>query len=277
MARVIKANLDEMVFEGREKDYGAYQLRKHYSKFLLYSLIIGIAVISLIPLSDMAKKYLAADNVNQKNTVYKEIVIKMADLPPPPPIDENLVPPPPPPTLPPPQVRTVAFRIPEPTPEEELNPEEEQTIVEQEELKNAPIIGLEDKEGTDDITAALADEVVFQEEELPEVVKEKEPDVNMFVVVEEEPKPINLAEIQKSIGFPTAARDANIEGSVVLRVLVERDGTYKRHIVLNSVHPILTKAVENEIHRLRFTPAIQGGKPIPFWMNIPINFKLITQ
>lgn len=271
--QVVVADMDEMVFENRERRYGAYYLRKRYPKVLLYSVLIACLIFSLIPLSAVIQSALAAGK-GEKVAMAKEVVINMADLPPPPPIDENEPPPPPPPNLPPPQVKTVAFKIPEPTPEEELDPEEEQTIVEQEELKEAPVIGLEDKEGSEDATLLLEGDI-SGEGDLPEVVVEKEPDVNAFIVVEEEPKPVNMGEVQKSIGYPQVARDAGISGNVVVRVLVGKDGTYTRHRVLNGVHPVLEKAVEKELPRLRFTPAIQGGKPIPFWVNIPFVFKLV--
>ncbi|MEL6592497.1 MAG: energy transducer TonB, partial [Bacteroidota bacterium] len=78
------------------------------------------------------------------------------------------------------------------------------------------------------------------------------------------------------IGYPQIARDAGIEGNVVVRVLVDKRGNYDKHKIITQVHPILTKAVEEHISKLQFTPAIQGGKPIKFWVNIPFNFKLLN-
>ncbi|MEL7340987.1 MAG: energy transducer TonB, partial [Bacteroidota bacterium] len=78
------------------------------------------------------------------------------------------------------------------------------------------------------------------------------------------------------IGYPQIARDAGIEGNVVVRVLVDKRGNYDKHKIITQVHPILTKAVEEHIAKLQFTPAIQGGKPIKFWVNIPFNFKLLN-
>ena len=113
------------------------------------------------------------------------------------------------------------------------------------------------------------------EGDIPDVIVEQEPDINQFVFAEEEPSPINMSDVQKLLGYPQIARDAGIEGSVVVRVLVGKKGQYKKHKIINQVHPILAKAVEKEIGKLRFTPAIQGGKPIDFWVNIPFNFKLL--
>jgi protein TonB len=105
--------------------------------------------------------------------------------------------------------------------------------------------------------------------------KKKEPDINAFVFVQEEPKPINMDEVQAAVGYPTVARDADIEGVVVVRVLVDEYGNYRKHRIIKTAHPVLSEAVESKIKMLRFTPAIQGGKPIAFWVNVPFRFTLV--
>ncbi|RMG57162.1 MAG: energy transducer TonB, partial [Bacteroidetes bacterium] len=159
-------------------------------------------------------------------------------------------------------------------PEDEIDPEEDQTITEMEELKEAPNIGFEDKDGAEE---GFFDGVEFETEgEIPEVIVEQAPSIDEFIFAEEEPQPINMDDIKKLIGYPQIARDAGIEGSVVVRVLVDKKGNYARHRIINQVHPVLAKAVEEHVNKLRFTPAIQGGKPIQFWVNIPFNFKLLN-
>ena len=118
-------------------------------------------------------------------------------------------------------------------------------------------------EKTSSSADAVADEEVIQ-------IK-PEPDINAFVFAEEEPKPVMTDDIHQVLGYPQIARDAGIEGNVVVRVLVDEDGKYSRHKVINQVHPVLAKAVEEHVGNLRFTPAIQGGKPIKFWVNIPFK------
>lgn len=272
MAQIIKADMDEMVFEDRERRYGAFFLRKVYPKHLM----IGTSIVSAIML---AYTFLPLTGIfaPEEKEEFKTVAVKitMEDLPPPPPLEEeDKPPPPPPPKVPPPQIKTVAFQIPEPTPEEELDPEEDQTIAEIDELKEAPAIGLEDKEGDD--TGLFAGDFEEGEGDVPEVIVEQEPNINDFIFAEEEPKPVNMGDIQKLIGYPQIARDAGIEGNVVVRVLVDKAGNYNKHKIITQVHPILTKAVEEHIQKLKFTPAIQGGKPIKFWVNIPFNFKLLN-
>lgn len=268
------ADMDEMVFEDRERRYGAYFLRQKYPSHLL----IGTLITSFIALAmtfgpfiiDKYQLFGAGEEKAERKVV--KVEIKLEDLPPPPPVDEETPPPPPPPDIPPPKVATVAFQIPEPTPEEELDPDEDQTIVEVEELNDAPNIGLEDQEG--DEFGVFTGEIDGDGEEF-EVIVERAPDPNEFIFAEQQPQPINMDDIKKLIGYPQIARDAGIEGNVVVRVLVDKKGNYKDHRVINQVHPILAKAVEGKLPNLKFTPAIQGGKPIQFWVNIPFNFKLI--
>lgn len=274
MAQIIKADMTEMVFEERDKAYGAYPLRKGYPKALLYSVITAVLLFLIFSFAQIVANSFAGGEEDSKKSI--SVKMNMEDLPPPPALDEEKPPPPPPPKPPPPQIKTVAFKIPEPTPEEELDPEElEKTIAEVEELKEAPNIGIEDKEGDD---FGVFEGIEEGDGDVPEVIVEKkaEPDINAFIFAEEEPKPVNMGDIQKAIGYPQIARDAGIEGNVVVRVLVDELGRYKRHKIINQVHPILTKSVEKHINKLKFTPAIQGGKPIPFWVNIPFNFKLIN-
>ncbi len=105
---------------------------------------------------------------------------------------------------------------------------------------------------------------------------EAEPDVNLFIVVDQEPEPINLRDIQKEIGYPEQAREAGIQGNVVVRILVDEEGSYIKHNVLNSVHPLLEEAVVNKIEALTFEPAIKDGKEIKFWVNVPFKFELLN-
>lgn len=101
-----------------------------------------------------------------------------------------------------------------------------------------------------------------------------EPDMNKFVLVQEQPKPINLDEVKMAIDYPLIAREMEIQGQVIVRILVDKKGKYVKHIIAKAGHPILQKEVEKWLDFLVFSPAIQGGNPIRFWVNIPFNFKL---
>ncbi len=116
---------------------------------------------------------------------------------------------------------------------------------------------------------------VLNQENLGDGISQTLPEVNDFVVVEESPKALNMRDIKIRIGYPQEAREAGIEGNVVVRILVDQEGNYMRHIVLNEAHPSLQEAVERELPVLQFNPAVMDGKPVAFWVNIPFSFKLI--
>jgi len=103
---------------------------------------------------------------------------------------------------------------------------------------------------------------------------EPDPDVNAFVVVEREPVPINLDEIRRRIVYPPLAEEAGIQGKVIVRVLVGKDGKYRKHVILKSPHKILTEAVEKELPNLEFTPGMLAGKPVKVWVTIPFDICL---
>lgn len=263
------ANLDDMVFEDKERRFGAFFLRKNYPLHLFLA-TLGITLFTLIasygPLLAERNGWFAKEE--KKTREVKKIVLE--ELPPPPPLNEDTPPPPPPPQAPPPQVRTVEFRVPEPVPEEEAEEDQEMKTVE--ELEDAPNFGSEDKEG-EDIGVPIGD---IGDGDVPEVIVDNDPGINDFVSVEQEPVPVNINDIKSLIGYPQIARDAGIQGQVVVRVLVDKTGNYDRHKVVKSVHPILDEAVQAHLSKLKFTPAIQGGRPIKFWVNIPFNFKLLN-
>ena len=100
------------------------------------------------------------------------------------------------------------------------------------------------------------------------------PGYDSFVMVEKEPAAINWNEVIGEIGFPNVAREAGIEGQEVVRILIEPDGIPSSYRVLKSTHPILQKAVTDQIADLRFTPGMNNGKPIQVWVTIPFDFIL---
>lgn len=95
-----------------------------------------------------------------------------------------------------------------------------------------------------------------------------------FIPAEQIPQEINLRDIQKKVGYPYLARMMDLEGTIVFRVLVDENGNYSKHLPPKSGHPILINAIEEELCKLSFSPAKQGGKNIKFWVNVPFMFKL---
>jgi protein TonB len=256
MKPIIRADLDDMVFEGKNRDYGAYFLRKHYGRYLLIASLIRAFAFCFFMYLPAIGEYFDNNKAEKEQKVFKGVELSLENLPPP-------------------KLRTVAFRIPEPKPKEEIQ-DDDQEVATVQELEEAPNIGLEDiegeevgfidipEEGTGTAPAAVIEET------------EPEPDFNEFVFVSQEPEPINIDDIKALIGYPDVAREANIEGKVVVRILVGKNGKYIKHKVIKKAHPMLAQAVEQHIGKLTFTPALQGNQPIKFWVNVPFAFQLIN-
>ncbi|MEL6676913.1 MAG: energy transducer TonB [Bacteroidota bacterium] len=269
MANIVKADWEEMVFEDREKTYGAYMLRKKYPAHLFSGLLMVALLFMGVGTYPVLAHHLGWDKVKILPPEEKEVIV-IFDTPPP--IDEKNPPSEPPPLLPPLEVKVVAYQIPEPTAMEDLIDDEPQTIATIETLKEAPNLGTKDSDGLD--IGALFKGDGADGGVVPDVIKETEPAADVFVSVDEVPKAINLGDLVNLIGYPQMARDSGIEGLVTVRVLVDKKGHYRKHKMLNGIHPLLSERVEKFISKLEFTPAIQGNRPVMFWVNIPFNFKL---
>lgn len=89
-----------------------------------------------------------------------------------------------------------------------------------------------------------------------------------------DPQPTNMLAVKRAVGYPKKALNAGVQGDVVLRVLVDEAGNYLKHKIIGTPPPLLLHAVEAQIATLQFMPAIQEGKPIKFWVNVPFKFTL---
>lgn len=93
----------------------------------------------------------------------------------------------------------------------------------------------------------------------------------------QEPKPLNFSDIQGKIGYPEALREAGIQGMVVARILVDREGAYAQHEIVKSDDPQLQAAVEPYLAHLRFDPPRDAeGQATQAWVNLPFRFKLLN-
>jgi len=74
--------------------------------------------------------------------------------------------------------------------------------------------------------------------------------------------------------YPPRARRQNIEGSVLLRVLVNKEGRASEVQVVESSHPEFTRAAQKSVRRSRYVPMMYLGQPADAWVLIPFHFKL---
>jgi periplasmic protein TonB len=117
----------------------------------------------------------------------------------------------------------------------------------------------------------------------PPVVKEKASPAEQeepFVVVEEMPMfpggdSTLLAYISRNTKYPESAKSNKIQGKVIVRFCVTSDGGVDRISVLKGVNPELNAEATRVVGTLpQFKPGKQGGRPVPVWYMVPIDFSL---
>lgn len=251
--------LDEIVFENRNKEYGAYRLRRKYNKYLSIGVIIGIIVTS----GAIIGPYINAKALeNQKKREERQVELQMENLDQP----ENLVEPPPPPPPPPPEETVQQARYVAPVVVDSVKPEEASRFMTADEAR------IEVR--NEDVS------VVELVEEVQEEVKEEEAPIEVFVVVEEMPsfpggEKALLEFINSNIQYPEIAKENNIQGRVILRFCVTYKGTVDQVTVIKGVDPSLDNEAVRVIKLLpTWKPGKQGGKPVNVWYSVPVTFQL---
>jgi len=254
----IKApTFDEIVFEHRNKEYGAYTLRKKYNRNVIIALLIGIVIMA----SAIITPYLNAKAAeNRQKRTEREVAIEMENLDQP---NETVAPPPPPP--PPPQDVVQQAKYVPPVVVDSVKPEEAQQLMTADEAQ----VEIQNEDVNIEIV-----------EEVKEEVQEEEPEPEPFVVVEEMPMfpggdAALLTYIAEHTNYPEVAKENNIQGRVIVRFCVTSKGTINQVSVLKGVDPELDKEAIRVVESLPgFKPGKQGGKPVPVWYMVPITFTL---
>jgi len=81
--------------------------------------------------------------------------------------------------------------------------------------------------------------------------------------------------IAEHVEYPKQAVDENIQGTVVVKFVITKQGKAQEAEIIRSVHPILDSAALEVIPKLKeFTPGIQDGKYVHVYFTLPISFKL---
>jgi TonB family protein len=84
-----------------------------------------------------------------------------------------------------------------------------------------------------------------------------------------------LKYIGDSTRYPKDAKEKGIQGKVIVRFMVQKDGTVSDVSVLQGVSPSLDSESIRVVKTLpKFTPGELNGKKVPVWFMIPITFSL---
>ncbi len=246
---------DDIVFENRNREYGAYKLRTRYNRNVIISLLIGIIIVG----TAVIMPYLNAKAAeNKAKRAERQVEIKMENLDTP---ADQVAPPPPPP--PPPQDVVQQARYVPPVVVDSIKPEENVQLM-----------------TADQAQVEVRDEEVVEVVEVKQEVQEEEAEAEPFVVVEEMPlfpggDVALLQYIAEHTQYPEVAKENNIQGKVIVRFCVTSKGGVDKVSVLKGVDPELDKEAMRVVQTLpAFKPGKQGGKPVPVWYMVPINFTL---
>jgi protein TonB len=98
---------------------------------------------------------------------------------------------------------------------------------------------------------------------------ETDPDPGTFIPVEEEPYPV----LSPAPVYPEMARAAEVEGTVRVRALVNKEGRIEKAFVVSG-HPMLDEAALAAVRAWVFQPAMQQHRPVKVWVTVPIKFVL---
>lgn len=276
--QAIPETLDEIVFRDRNKEYGAYELRKSYVNYITGAVIIaGVLFILMFVPWFIYEKYFSEPPPMEEKIV--EIDNKV--LPPPPAADPKTPPPPVVPKIPPPpQVKTIKFVPPEIKPDELVKRSEPLTKIDD---LNKATASTETKDpGPNADTSAMPPLDPNLMTTTKSVITGTGSGDEVFTAVEQFPTfPGGLEALNKflskNVRYPQRAISAGISGKVYVQFVVSADGTIRDNEVIVQ-KGIGTGCDEEAVRVVRSMPAWnpgrQGGRAVAVRYSIPINFKL---
>ena len=259
---LFKTSWKNLIFERRNKEYGAYVLRTEYDNYILLALLAAVLLAGVsIGGPTLYEKFFGDKFAVEE---MKEVVLTDV-LPPPPP--ENPNEPPPPVELP--KVETIKFLPPEVKKDEEVV-EPPPTI---EEVKEA-VISNKTEEGV------KGDETTVVVEEAPPAPIEEPKEEEVLVYAEQMPEfPGGQAEMfkffAKNINYPREAANMGIEGRVALSLEVDKDGNLAKITVEKSLgYGCDEEAVRVAKLMPKWNPGKMNGRSVKVKVRVPIKFQL---
>ncbi|MBI4549285.1 MAG: energy transducer TonB [Ignavibacteriae bacterium] len=221
-------------------------IRRLYQRHLTMALVIAVVVHFLA----IATYYLVGYFSEEEEPVALVRLMKYSELGPPPSITNTEAAPQVAVTVP---VAKPTVGVPVPVPDAEVNPE--QTIATQQELSEiqSPVVS---SEGSGNVSI---------EQDIN--IEEDPPD---FVPVEKQPVPVKQVQPE----YPEIARRAGVEGTVWVKILVDKEGKAKKAVIMKSDAEIFNEPAQKAALQWVFTPALMNNGPVAVWAAVPFRFKL---
>lgn len=268
----------DIVFEGRNKDFGAYVLRTtskpRHLKAFIYT-VVGLLIIGIAAASYLSVQAYIAEQAAITDQASQELVafVDQAEEEPEEEIQEK-----------------VEMPEPEALPEEILNTVKvtELLIAKDEEVKSEDEIKTQDELqetetafGSTDFDKGTDDRNVVREYKNEVIVEEKKPEPEkVFTAVEQMPQfPGGDAALMKylsnNINYPQVAMENGVQGRVIVQFVVTKTGKVGEVKVIRSVDRDLDKEAVRLCKSLpQFIPGKMNGQAVNVWYTLPITFKL---
>lgn len=272
----------DMVFANKNKAYGAYQLRKGTSGRNIKSILILVVAAGIVG-GFLAWK-VHADKVEQERIARMEAMElsklqeqakkeKKEDKPKVQPKVE--------PKKEIPEVRE-SQKFTAPVIKKDELVKEENQVKQMDQLKKDVAVSNVDQEGTKDRTVEavrndIAVNVPPPPVEAPKQEVKQEVENKVFTVAEQMPSfKGNVNQwLSQNLTYPAVAAENGIEGRVIVKFVVEKDGRVTDVQVVRSVDPALDREAVNTVKRMpKWNPGMNNGQPARVWFTLPVNFKL---
>ena len=274
---LISNEWSDMMFENRNKEYGAYVLRRQTGRRNVISMIAVLLLFAAVMIFMIAKnayeayqkEHAVMDQVTELSALTqqkkkeakverKEIPVKMEQQQ----VVEKVK-------------SSVKFTAPVIKKDDEVKPEDE--LKSQDEIMNSKVaIGALNVVGNDESGEVLkAKEVIATEP-----VKPKEEENKVFDVVEQMPSyPGGMGALMQylssNIKYPVIAEENGIQGRVICTFVVERDGSITDVKIAKSVDPSLDKEAVRVVKSMpKWIPGKQNGSAVRVKYTLPVTFRL---
>lgn len=270
----------DLVFEGRNKEYGAYRMRARAGSRNLRALIVLLLIIATIGVivgvkavvTELTKKNDLGNEAvttisplkkeDPKKKEEKKIEVKYEE----PKVEKVMV------------KASIQFTIPKI--EDDALVDETKEVKTQEKVTKSNIsIAAQDYAG-DGKGGINIDDLKDNQQAGGTTAPPKEEEVMANELVEVQAaypggESALLAFVSQNLVYPSIAQEQDLQGVVVLRFRVEKDGSVGQIVIKKSLSKECDQAAANVVKKLkRFVPAKQQGHPVPVWFTLPIRFRI---
>ena len=270
----------DIVFEGRNKEYGAYRMRARAGARNVFALIVLLAIIFAIgvfvALKAVVSELAGGNEIKDESAVElsqlkkeepkkkeeKKIEIKYEEQK----VEKVAV------------KASIQFTVPKI--EDDALVDETKEVKSQDKVTKSNIsIASQDYAGDAKGGINIDDLKDNQRAGGTEVKKQEEEVADNSIVEVPATYPGGEAALLKfvrdNLVYPSIAQDQDLQGTVVLRFRVEKDGSIGQIVVKKSLSKECDQAAAQVVSKLkRFTPARQQGHPVPVWFTLPIRFRI---